>query len=43
MGLVVVFVEQDDSGVNLLLYYVSQMLIGFVLHVAHTMNDCGSG
>ena len=37
------FVEQDGSGVNLLLYYVSQKLIYMVLYVAHKMNDCGSG
>ena len=36
------FVEQDGSGVNLLLYYVAQMLIDLVLHLAHKMNDRGS-
>ena len=37
------FVEQDGSGVNLLLYFVSERLIGLVLHLAHKMNDRGSG
>ena len=29
-----VFVEQDGSGVNLRLYFVSERLIGLVLHLA---------